>query len=58
MIMMLLHPQASCGSQGGSTKCLVAIFELSEANNKMFVAKAGLMTEDTQTHSIKDHRFL
>jgi hypothetical protein len=47
MILMLLHPQVSCGTQGGSTNCLVAIFELSEANNIMPVAKDGLMTEDT-----------
>jgi len=45
--MMLLHPQTSCGTQGGSTNCLVATFKLSEANNIMPVAKAGLMTEGT-----------
>jgi hypothetical protein len=31
----------------GSTNCLVATFEPSEANNIMPVAKAGLMTENT-----------
>jgi hypothetical protein len=30
MIMMLHIPQMSCGTQGGSTYCLVATFELSE----------------------------